>query len=45
MDQIKQEWQELEKLGVNIVVLDNPVLNTEKRKNVFGKKINRKYNI
>ena len=29
MDQIKQEWQELEKLGVNIVVLDNPVLNTE----------------
>lgn len=29
MDHIKQEWQELEKLGVNIVVLDNPVLNTE----------------
>lgn len=29
MDQIKQEWQELEKLGVNIVVLDNPVLNTK----------------
>lgn len=29
MDQIKQEWQELEKIGVNIVVLDNPVLNTE----------------
>lgn len=29
MDQIKQEWQEPEKLGVNIVVLGNPVLNTE----------------
>lgn len=29
MDQRKQEWQDFEKLEVNIIDLDNPVLNTE----------------
>lgn len=29
MDMIKEEWRELEGLGINIIVLDNPLLNTE----------------
>ena len=28
MDQIKKEWHDLERLGINIVVIDNPILNT-----------------
>ena len=29
MDQIKVEWQELERAGISLVVIDNPILNTE----------------
>lgn len=29
MEQIKEEWQQLQKNGINIVVIDNPILNTE----------------
>ena len=28
MEQIKVEWKELEDVGVNLVVIDNPILNT-----------------
>lgn len=28
MEQIKQEWQELTKAGINIIVIDTPILNT-----------------
>lgn len=28
MEQIKVEWRELEEAGINLVVLDNPILNT-----------------
>jgi DNA invertase Pin-like site-specific DNA recombinase len=28
MEQIKNEWQELQKRGVDIIVIDNPMLNT-----------------
>ncbi|MBS6006911.1 MAG: recombinase family protein [Clostridium baratii] len=39
MEQIKNEWQELEQLGINIVVLDNPILNTEGKSNLEKKLI------
>ena len=29
MQQIKDEWQQLQKNGINIVVIDNPILDTE----------------
>ena len=29
MEQIKQEWRALEEAGINLIVLDNPILNTE----------------
>jgi|GEM_PF-43461 len=29
MTMIKEEWQELQKKGVNIIVIENPILNTE----------------
>ena len=29
MEQIKQEWKELEEKGINLIVIDNPILNTE----------------
>ena len=29
MTMIKDEWQDLQKRGINIVVIDNPILNTE----------------
>lgn len=29
MGQIKQEWQELNKEGINFIVIDNPILNTK----------------
>lgn len=34
MDAIKQEWQELLKMGVNIVVLDTPMLNTTNKNDI-----------
>ena len=39
MEQIKNEWQELEQLGINIVVLDNPILNTEGKSDLERKLI------
>lgn len=29
MEQIKQEWRALEEVGISLIVLDNPILNTE----------------
>ena len=29
MEQIKEEWQQLQKNGINIIVIDTPILNTE----------------
>lgn len=29
MEQIKQEWRALEEAGISLIVLDNPILNTE----------------
>lgn len=29
MEQIKEEWRELQKRGIDIVILDNPMLNTK----------------
>lgn len=31
MDMIKAEWQELNKAGIDIIVLDNPILNTNNK--------------
>lgn len=39
MEQIKNEWQELEQLGINIVVLDNQILNTEGKSDLERKLI------
>lgn len=39
MEQIKNEWQELEQLRINIVVLDNPILNTEGKSDLESKLI------
>ncbi|HEY8363035.1 MAG TPA: recombinase family protein [Tissierellaceae bacterium] len=39
MDQIKQEWQELTSRGINIIVLDTPILNTADRTDLEKKLI------
>lgn len=39
MDQIKVEWRELEEAGINIVVLDNPILNTKGKSDLEKKLI------
>lgn len=31
MEQIKEEWQQLQKKGVDIIVIDNPILNTNNK--------------
>lgn len=31
MEQIKAEWQELNKMGISIIVIDNPILNTKNK--------------
>jgi len=39
MDQIKQEWQELTSRGINIIVIDTPILNTANRTDLEKKLI------
>ncbi|MDJ8959864.1 recombinase family protein [Clostridium perfringens] len=34
MEQIKEEWEELQKKGINIVVIDTPIINTEGKSNL-----------
>lgn len=34
MEQIKQEWQELLEMGIDIVVLDTPILNTTNKNDI-----------
>lgn len=31
MEQIKEEWQQLQKRGIDIIVIDNPILNTNNK--------------
>lgn len=39
MEHIKQEWRELEERGISIVVIDNPILNTEGKSDLEKKLI------
>lgn len=39
MDMIKKEWQELQENGINIIVLDTPLLNTEGKSDLEKKLI------
>lgn len=39
MDMIKEEWRELEQRGIDIVVLDNPILNTKGKSDLERKLI------
>lgn len=39
MEQIKKEWVELEEAGINIVVLDTPILNTKDKSDLEKKLI------
>lgn len=39
MDFIKREWRELEDLGINIVVIDTPILNTKGKSDIEKKLI------
>lgn len=39
MEQIKHEWKDLEENGINLVVIDNPILNTENKTDLEKKLI------
>jgi len=39
MEQIKDEWRELQKMGVDIIVIDNDMLNTKNKTNLERKLI------
>lgn len=39
MEQIKEEWHQLEELGVEIIVIDNPILNTKNKTDLEKKLI------
>lgn len=39
MDQIKKEWQELQEIGVEIIIIDTPILNTTNKTDLEKKLI------